>query len=106
MECLLDAFAAQDMDAAIDACVAQTYTFNHDIPNCDADCPDIIGPDGLPPVPQCNKSNISNGLILPSDPTFTWIEYKSQGIEAGPCYATCCDGSYYYWVEHSNRMVK
>jgi len=93
------------MDAAIDVCIAATYTFPTDVPSCRAECPELLGPDGMPPVPQCNKSNISNGLILPSDPMFKYIEYESASIEAGPCYATCCDGSYYYWVEHSNRYV-
>jgi len=105
IECLLDAFAAADMDAAIDICIQKTHSDAAvNSPHADA-----FSPSQKPiyVTPTVCTSGVEGfmGVLHPNDRQFPAVEYTNQGIHAGACYASCCTRPFYSWVTHHNTYT-
>eukprot|EP00930_Biecheleria_cincta_P068095 TRINITY_DN551_c0_g1_i6.p1 TRINITY_DN551_c0_g1~~TRINITY_DN551_c0_g1_i6.p1 ORF type:complete len:627 (-),score=79.96 TRINITY_DN551_c0_g1_i6:160-2013(-) len=97
LQCLLDAFAATDMDAAIDACIQARY----DPSSVSSACVSSYNPNGKPTPPQ--PAVCQAGLSVPNPNTDQFAATEYAGLAASPslCYATCCTQSMYTFTTHS-----
>ncbi|CAE7761378.1 AMY1.6, partial [Symbiodinium pilosum] len=102
IQCLLDAFASDDMDAKIDECINKRHSTdlvnstcvdNHDT----AGKPDYTEPD------VCKKGVES--ILHPDDDKFDDTEFTAKGIEAARCMASCCTVTWYSWTTYGNAIV-
>jgi len=97
LECLLDAFAAADMDAAIDACIQARY----DPAVLNSTCVNSYDPNGkpTPPLPGACLSGLS--VPNPNTDQFSATEYAGLAASPALCYATCCTQSMYTFTTQS-----
>ncbi|CAE7354408.1 AMY1.6 [Symbiodinium pilosum] len=99
--CLLDAFSAPDMDAAIDACIAERHSAAAVRSSC------VDQRDGIE-KPSFTTPDICSGvtsILHPSDHNFNETEYAVHGIEANKCLASCCTIDWYSWSTFNNAYV-
>eukprot|EP00440_Ansanella_granifera_P072178 gb/GFBE01078325.1/.p1 GENE.gb/GFBE01078325.1/~~gb/GFBE01078325.1/.p1 ORF type:complete len:695 (+),score=214.16 gb/GFBE01078325.1/:1-2085(+) len=103
IDCLLTAFSAADMDAAIDACIEK----RHDTSSVNSTCVASYNADQKP---SCSEPDVcSQGITViehPDTEAYRQAEYELQGITlAGPCYADCCTSPMYTWVTLPDRWI-
>eukprot|EP00931_Biecheleriopsis_adriatica_P111331 TRINITY_DN8568_c0_g1_i9.p1 TRINITY_DN8568_c0_g1~~TRINITY_DN8568_c0_g1_i9.p1 ORF type:complete len:749 (-),score=122.23 TRINITY_DN8568_c0_g1_i9:38-2086(-) len=101
IECLLDAFAQTDIDAAIDTCIAKSYVLEAD-QKFTSQCANYTG-DSLKPtivIPDACTVGITE-IPRPGTEAFNKTEFYDKGYKAGICLATCC-GSPYTWVKQTD----
>mmetsp|Transcript_57793 Transcript_57793/g.102602 ORF Transcript_57793/g.102602 Transcript_57793/m.102602 type:complete len:674 (-) Transcript_57793:93-2114(-) len=101
MQCLIEAFKAADMDAAIDACISQIHSTAPVESSCvsafTGQKPNWIVPD------VCTQGY--SAILSPNDPNFNSTEYVPAGLQASPCYAACCKRDVYTWVLHAKTFA-
>eukprot|EP00931_Biecheleriopsis_adriatica_P111330 TRINITY_DN8568_c0_g1_i6.p1 TRINITY_DN8568_c0_g1~~TRINITY_DN8568_c0_g1_i6.p1 ORF type:complete len:719 (-),score=105.87 TRINITY_DN8568_c0_g1_i6:38-2194(-) len=100
IECLLDAFAQTDIDAAIDTCIAKSYVLEAD-QKFTSQCANYTG-DSLKPtivIPDACTVGITE-IPRPGTEAFNITVFYGKGYTAGICLATCC-GSPYTWVKRT-----
>eukprot|EP00439_Symbiodinium_sp_Y106_P078954 s399_g17.t1 len=92
-----EAFSAADMDAAIDACIAERS-------KCVDSHAGIEKPSFV--TPEVCAGGLQS-ILHPSDPNFNETEYAAQGIEDGAnkCLASCCTIDWYSWSTFNNAFV-
>lgn len=100
--CLLEAFSAADMDAAIDACIAERHSAAAVRSQCVDSHAGIEKPSFV--TPEVCASGLQS-ILHPSDPNFNETEYAAQGIEANKCLASCCTIDWYSWSTFNNAFV-
>jgi len=99
--CLLEAFSAADMDAAIDACISQRHSAAAVRSSC------VDNHDGAT-KPSYTTPDVCAGvkvILHPSDPNFNETEYVAKGVEANKCLASCCEVNWYSWSTYNNAYV-
>ncbi|CAE7202398.1 AMY1.6 [Symbiodinium natans] len=99
--CLLDAFSATDMDAAIDACIAA----RHSAAAVRSSCVDSHAGIEKPSFTTPEVCSGVQSILHPSDPNFNETEYTANGIQANKCLASCCTIDWYSWSIYNNAFV-
>mmetsp|Transcript_46384 Transcript_46384/g.108688 ORF Transcript_46384/g.108688 Transcript_46384/m.108688 type:complete len:766 (-) Transcript_46384:125-2422(-) len=102
ISCLLDAFAAEDMEAQIDICINK----RHSTAVINSTC--VENHENVMPAPYVVPDICRNGvqsILHPDSDNFNETEYASRGIEAARCMASCCHVDWYSWSTYGNAYV-
>eukprot|EP00437_Effrenium_voratum_P007303 CAMPEP_0181435928 /NCGR_PEP_ID=MMETSP1110-20121109/20585_1 /TAXON_ID=174948 /ORGANISM="Symbiodinium sp., Strain CCMP421" /LENGTH=687 /DNA_ID=CAMNT_0023559477 /DNA_START=94 /DNA_END=2157 /DNA_ORIENTATION=+ len=102
IECLMDAFAADDMDKKIDECIEKRH--NTDLVNSTCvDNHENVQRASYTMQDVCNTG--VKAILDPNASNFDATEYTSQGITASRCMASCCTVDWYSWTTYGNAYV-
>ncbi|CAE7468933.1 unnamed protein product [Symbiodinium sp. KB8] len=102
IECLMDAFAADDMDKKIDECIEKRHSTDLVNSTCVDNHENVQRPSyTMPDV--CNTG--VKAILDPNASNFDATEYTSQGITASRCMASCCTVDWYSWTTYGNAYV-
>lgn len=93
IQCLLEAFAADDVDQKLEECIQKRYSTSA----VNSTCLENFGIHQKPTYVTPKVCGGIEAILSPADKNFRASEYDARNIEAGPCLAPCCsDGEPFF----------